>query len=241
VMQVMILSAGRGERLRPLTDHCPKPLVPVHGRPLIEWHLLRLSAQGFQQVVINTAHLGQMIEQELGDGSRFEMDIRYSREPEGALETAGGIATARPWADLDTPFLVINGDVLCDWPFQTAETLAHVFTNADQPTDALLIMVKNPQHHPEGDFVLNEDQQLRRKSAEATALTYSGIGLFHPRLFSHLARGQRQALGPMLQKAAEEGRLQGRLHNGLWVDVGTPERLEWINSQKDLPSRLCPV
>ena len=241
MMQVMILSAGRGERLRPLTDHCPKPLVPVHGRPLIEWHLLRLSAQGFQQVVINTAHLGRMIEQALGDGSRFGLGIRYSREPEGALETAGGIATARPWADPDTPFLVINGDVLCDWPFQTAETLTHVFTNADQPTDALLLMVKNPQHHPEGDFVLNEDQQLRRKLAGATALTYSGIGLFHPRLFSNLARGQWQALGPMLQKAADEGRLQGRRHNGLWVDVGTPERLEWINSQKDLPSRLWPV
>jgi N-acetyl-alpha-D-muramate 1-phosphate uridylyltransferase len=241
VMQAMILSAGRGERLRPLTDQCPKPLVPVHGRPLIEWHLLRLSAQGFQQVVVNTAHLGQMIEQELGDGSRFGLCIRYSREPEGALETAGGIATAQPWADLDTPFLVINGDVLCDWPFQTAETLAHVFTNADQPTDALLIVVKNPQHHPEGDFVLNEDQRLGRKLAGATALTYSGIGLFHPRLFSSLAHGQRQALGPMLQTAAEEGRLQGRLHNGLWVDVGTPERLQWINSQKDLPSYLWPI
>ena len=237
-MQVMILAAGRGERLRPITDHCPKPLVPVHGRPLIEWHLLRLAQQGFQEVVINVAHLGSMIEDALGNGSRFGLGIRYSREDEGALETAGGIATARPWADPNSPFLVVNGDVLCDWPIQNARTLAQALLDASQPTDALLILVNNPSHHPEGDFVLEAHQRVRRKSAAETALTYSGIGLFHPRLFLNLEVGQRQALGPMLHHAADEGRLQGVLHEGLWVDVGTPERLEAINRQKDLPSRL---
>ncbi len=237
----MILAAGRGERLRPLTDHCPKPLVSVHGRPLIEWHLLRLARHGFKQVVINLAHLGDMIESQLGNGSRFGLSIQYSREPQGALETAGGIATAQPWSDLETPFLVINGDVLCNWPLEQAKALAQETFNPHLPTDALLILVKNPEHHPQGDFVLDENRRLRRKAESLTSLTYSGIGLFHPRLFSNVPVGQRQALGPLLQKAADEGRLQGALHQGLWVDVGTLERLDAINSQKDLPSQLWPA
>jgi MurNAc alpha-1-phosphate uridylyltransferase len=260
-MQAMILAAGRGERLRPLTDHCPKPLVQVHGRPLIEWHLLRLARQGFKQVVINTAHLGPMIENQLGIGDRFGLSLRYSREPEGALETAGGIATAQPWASENEPFLVINGDVLCDWPLEQAYALGNAFSDAEHPIDALLVMVKNPPHHPNGDFLLvngeraKEAKEARQDgqhaplhlanpldavghSKDAQTLTYSGIGLFHPRLFVNVQRGERQALGPLLKTAATRGRLAGLRHEGLWVDVGTVERLEWVNSQKDLPSQL---
>lgn len=257
-MQAMILAAGRGERLRPLTDHCPKPLMQVHGKPLIEWHLLRLARQGFKQVVINTAHLGLMIENQLGIGDRFGLSLRYSREPEGALETAGGIATAQPWASEHQPFLVINGDVLCDWPLEQAHALGNAFSDAEHPIDALLVMVKNPPHHPSGDFVLANDEEAREarqdgqhtlsqlanpvdavgNSKDEQTLTYSGIGLFHPRLFVNVQHGERQAIGPLLKTAATMGRLAGLLHEGLWVDVGTVERLEWVNSQKDLPSQL---
>jgi MurNAc alpha-1-phosphate uridylyltransferase len=263
-MQAMILAAGRGERLRPLTDRCPKPLLPVHGRSLIEWHLLRLARQGFKQVVINTAHLGGMIQDQLGNGEQFGLSIRYSREPEGALETAGGIATAQPWASQSEPFLVINGDVLCDWPLEQARALGNAFSDTEHPMDALLVMVKNPPHHPNGDFLLVNGGRAREASeacydgldgrpaplplanpadavshnSDEQTLTYSGLGLFHPRLFINIQRGERQALGPLLKTAATRGRLAGLRHEGLWVDVGTVERLEWANSQKDLPSQL---
>jgi hypothetical protein len=155
-MKAMILAAGRGERMRPLTDHTPKPLLPVGGKPLIVWHLERLAAAGLRDVVINHAHLGNQIEHALGDGSRWGLAIRYSPEPEGALETAGGIANALPLLGHDDPFLVVNGDIFCDWDVARA-------ANALRPGDlAHLVLVPNPPHHPQGDFCL----QVGRVDAE---------------------------------------------------------------------------
>ena len=218
----MILAAGRGERMRPLTDHTPKPLLPVAGRPLIVWHLERLAAAGFREVVINHAHLGEQIEMLLGDGSAWGLRIAYSPEPPGALETAGGIANALPLLGADEPFLVINGDIFCDWsPAQAKSSL--------KSGDLLhLVLVPNPAHHPQGDFSLLGT----RVGADATAFnnagaicTFAGIGVYRPEVFSGIARGQPAKLVPLLRAAMAQGRASGELHVGRWVDVGTPQRL----------------
>lgn len=215
----MILAAGRGERMRPLTDACPKPLLPVGRKPLIAWHLERLAAAGIRDVVINHAHLGHLIEQALGDGASWGLSIRYSAEPPGALETAGGIAQALPLLG-EEPFLVINGDVFCDWsPVSVALAAGDL---------AHLILVPNPSHHPEGDFML----EGARVGAGMTAIelplsrfTFSGIGIYRPELFADIAAGTVAKLAPLLRDAMAQDRVSGELYSGPWIDVGTPQRL----------------
>ena len=219
-MRAMILAAGRGERLRPLTDHCPKPLLPVGGRPMIEWHLRRLAAAGIGEVVINHAHLGGLIEARLGDGSRWGLRIRYSPEPL-ALETAGGIAQALPLLGAD-PFLVVNGDVFTDFDFGRARTIARQMDAADLA--AWCVMVANPAEHAGGDFRLSEGRLLRA-AAHAPTRTFSGIAVYRPQVFAAIAPGTRLRLRPVLDALIDEGRIGAEYHGGRWVDVGTPERL----------------
>lgn len=222
-MKAMILAAGRGERMRPLTDTTPKPLLAVGGKPLIVWHLERLAAAGFREVVINHAHLGAQIEAALGDGARFGLDIRYSPEPQGALETAGGIAQALPLLG-DAPFLVVNGDIWCDWDFQRAH-------DGLKPGDlARLVLVPNPAHHPQGDFVLDHDR-CHAAAPGLARLTFSGIGLYQPRLFDAVQRGRPHKLLPLLLAAMAEGAASGELHAGRWTDVGTPQRLAQLDGE----------
>ncbi|HNH35845.1 MAG TPA: nucleotidyltransferase family protein [Rhodocyclaceae bacterium] len=216
----MILAAGRGERMRPLTDTCPKPLLTVAGRPLIVWHLERLARAGLHDVVINHAHLGGMIESLLGDGAAWGLSIRYSPEPPGALETAGGIRQALPFLG-ESPFLVMNGDVFCDWDVTGA--LARIATG-----DLVhLVMVPNPDHHRRGDFVLSGGRLLE---TDGQRFTYAGIGIFRPELFSGLEAGRPARLAPLLGEAIAAGRAGGELHPGLWTDVGTPARLAELDA-----------
>lgn len=216
-MKAMILAAGRGERMRPLTDHTPKPLLPVCGKPLIVWHILRLRAAGFQDIVINHAWLGQQIEQALGTGSDLGVQIAYSPEGETGLETAGGIANALPLLS-NAPFAVVNGDVLTDVDFHAVRQCA------EQLGDdwAHLWLTNNPPHHPQGDFALNG----QRVNADGShKLTFSGIGVYRPELFANVVRGTPAKLAPLLVQAMQQQRVGGQHHQGLWLDVGTPERL----------------
>jgi MurNAc alpha-1-phosphate uridylyltransferase len=225
-MKAMILAAGRGERMRPLTDRTPKPLLPVGGKPLIVWHLERLATAGLREVVINHAHLGGQIEAALGDGARWGLSIRYSPEPEGALETAGGIANALPLLGGDEAFLVINGDIYCDWDVARAATalaandLAH------------LVLVPNPSHHPRGDFSLKGTEVGADIAAPGVQVcTFSGIGVYRPQLFAGIRRGERAQLAPLLRAAMAAGRVSGELHAGRWTDVGTPQRLAELDAE----------
>ncbi|MCC2617810.1 nucleotidyltransferase family protein [Aestuariibacter halophilus] len=218
----MLLAAGRGERMRPLTDRCPKPLLEVAGKPLIAHHINRLAAAGYQRVVINHAWLGQQIEQQLGDGSAFGVQIHYSAEPD-ALETAGGIIQAMPLLLADNPsqqFLVINGDVYCELDPGILQPLG-------DEADAHLVLVPNPEHNPGGDFHLQDNQV---HSHGQPSLTFSGIGIYHARLFDGLSPGKRP-LAPLLRSAMEAGRVSGQRFDGRWVDVGTPERLQQLNQE----------
>lgn len=220
-MKAMILAAGRGERMRPLTDHTPKPLLLAGGKPLVVWHLERLAQAGFSEVVINLAHLGEQIESALGSGETWGLRIRYSHEPTGALETAGGIATAQPWGETRAPFLLINGDVFSDWDVSEA----HKMVESSDNTLGHLILVPSPDHHPQGDFGLQPDGQVCPRDAAITKLTYSGMAVLWPALFDHTPAHARAPLAPLLHQAMAQGRLRGSLHAGLWMDVGTPERL----------------
>jgi N-acetyl-alpha-D-muramate 1-phosphate uridylyltransferase len=219
-MKAMILAAGRGERMRPLTDHTPKPLLVAGGKPLIRHHIERLAAAGIRELVINHAHLGAQIEAALGDGSEFGVEIRYSPE-EQALETGGGIFRALPLLGPE-PFLVVNGDVWTDVELGglaiDAGDLAH------------LVLVDNPLHNPEGDFALIEG---RVRSEGTTRLTFSGIGLYRPQLFDGQTAGAFP-LAPLLRRAMTEGRVSGRRHDGHWFDIGTPARLaaldDWLSA-----------
>ena len=227
-MKAMILAAGRGERMRPLTDHTPKPLLQVGGKPLIVWHLEKLAAAGFREVVINHAHLGAQIENTLGDGSKWELTITYSPEPPGALETAGGIAQALPLLG-DSPFLVVNGDVFCDVNFgQFSRSTAE---NAQKcPTGgARLLLVSNPAHHTVGDFSLSGDRVIPANGEQT--LTYAGIGVFSPAMFRDVTIGQPMKLRPLLDAAIAAGTLAGERYTGRWVDVGTPERLAELDQE----------
>lgn len=223
-MKAMILAAGRGDRMRPLTDKCPKPLLAVAGKPLIVWHIERLAAAGIEDIVINHAHLGGMIEAALGDGRPWGVRIRYSPEPPGALETAGGIRQALPLLGQD-PFLVINGDIYCDWDPARIPRLA----DRDQ---AHLILVPNPDHNPTGDFTLLAD----RCASEAAPgigerLTFSGIGIYRPGLFSGLPAGQPAKLAPLLRAAMAQNAVSAECHRGRWHDIGTPERLAALDAE----------
>ena len=223
-MRAMILAAGRGERMRPLTDHCPKPLLPAADKPLIVYHLERLAAAGFKDIVINHAHLGEQLVVALGDGSQWGLSINWSAEPVGALETAGGICQALPHLDggNNAPFLVVNGDIYCDWPIQqirlNESDLAH------------LVLVNNPSQHPTGDFTL-QNHRVRDKTSDVPALTFAGIGFYRPRLFKDLVVGEAAKLAPLLRAAMAQGRVSGEHHTGRWEDVGTPERLAALDAE----------
>lgn len=221
MMRAMILAAGRGERMRPLTDTCPKPLLKVGSEPLIGWHLRRLKAAGIEEIVINHAWLGQQIEETLGNGAAYGVSIAYSAEGAQGLETAGGIATALPLLG-EEPFLVINGDVLTDIDFTLASAQAAKLS-AEQRL-AYLWLVQNPAHNPKGDFVLQTDGVVLSTGA-GEALTFSGMGVYHPALFHDTPPKQAAKLAPLLRAAMEAGKVQGVKHEGLWLDVGTVERL----------------
>lgn len=207
----MILAAGRGERMRPLTDELPKPLLAVAGKPLIERHIEALVAAGFENIVINHAWLGDKIEAALGDGSRFNAQITYSEEAQ-CLETGGGIFNALPLLG-DEPFLVVNGDVVTDFDFRKL---------AERPVGlAHLVLVTNPAHHPEGDFSLDGEEV---HTTGPSLFTFSGIGIYHPRLFADCRAGIFP-LAPLLRQAMDLGQVTGELYKGLWIDVGTVDRL----------------
>ncbi len=223
-MRAMILAAGRGERMRPLTDHCPKPLLPAAGKPLIVYHLERLAAAGFRDIVINHAHLGDQLVAALGNGAHWGLSITWSPEPVGALETAGGIRQALTHLDdgNDTPFLVINGDIYCDWSIGPQTLARHDLAH--------LVLVNNPPQHPAGDFILR-DGRVSDKSDEETTLTFAGIGFYRPSLFADLVAGDGAKLAPLLRTAMAQGLVSGEHHPGRWEDVGTPERLAQLDAE----------
>lgn len=218
-MRALILAAGRGERMRPLTDTTPKPMLRVGGKALLEWHIENLRQGGINDIVINHAHLGEVIESGLGDGSRYGVRLRYSREGE-ALETAGGIAFALPLLE-DEVFAVVNGDVYTDYDMgKFIERAREVRARHD--CLAHLVLVDNPVHHPEGDFALAGDKIERHGSP---MLTYSGVGVYRRAMFKDIVRGEKAKLAPLLYAAIERGALCGEYYDGIWDDVGTPVRL----------------
>ena len=215
-MKAMILAAGRGERMRPLTDDTPKPLLRIGGQTLIEHQVHALVQAGFNELVINHSHLGEQIESALGDGDAYGVKIRYSHEPPPALETGGGIFNALPLLG-DAPFLVVNADVWTDFPLgelpEQIEGLAH------------MVLVDNPEHHPQGDFSLSAGQVSQTGPA---MLTFSGIGVYSPKLFEGSTSGAFP-LAPLLRQAMNAGQVSGEHYTGSWFDIGTPERLESVN------------
>ncbi len=222
-MLAMILAAGRGERMRPLTDHTPKPLLQAGGKPLIVWHIERLVHAGITDLVINHAHLGMQIEQALGDGSQFGARIRYSNEGT-ALETAGGITNALHLLG-EQAFAVVNGDVYCDYDFiRLSHCAAALANSADM---ARLVLVDNPEHNLKGDFGLHDG----RITDTAPKFTFSGIGLYKPQLFAGIPRGSKAPLAPLLREQIALGSVSGEHHRGVWVDVGTPQRLQQLDQQ----------
>ncbi|NOR19328.1 MAG: NTP transferase domain-containing protein [Xanthomonadales bacterium] len=221
-MRAMILAAGRGERLRPLTDSTPKPLIKVGGHTLIEHHLKKLAQAGFREVVINLAYLGDMIREALGDGSKWSLNIHYSQEPEGALDTGGGIFQALPLLG-GAPFAVINGDVYSDYPLARLRAI--------KCSHAHLVLVPNPEHNPAGDFLLQGGYVSRESRADDNIRhTFSGISVYHPRFFDAAAEG-RFSVVPILFTAAELKQVTGEIYRGNWHDIGSLERLEKLRSQ----------
>jgi len=217
-MKAMILAAGLGSRMRPLTDITPKPLLRVGGIPLIVWHIEKLAHQGFANIIINIAHLGYKIPDALGDGRDWGVNIQYSDEQEeGGLESAGGIVKALPLLDNDT-FLVVNGDVFTDYNFQDDKHLADDIL-------AHLILVPNPEHNPKGDFALDGNLVVDNKQ-----YTFSGIGYYSPKLFEGVPYSKISSI-PLLREAMKEGKVTGELYEGEWLDIGTPERLEQLNAE----------
>lgn len=217
-MKVMILAAGRGERMRPLTDHTPKPLLKVGGKSLIARLIERLASAGFEDIVINHAHLGEHIETDLGDGRSYGVRIQYSREAPEALETGGGIFKALPLLG-PSPFLAINGDVWTDFPFQTL----------DRPLRGLahLVLVDNPSHHVEGDFALRDGMVSNQARSK---LTFSGIGIYRHELFSGCTAG-KFPLTPLLRQAADRAQVSGEHYEGEWMDIGTAQRLNQLDER----------
>jgi len=231
----MIFAAGRGDRMRPLTDTCPKPLLPVAGKPLIVWKIEALARAGLRDIVINHAWLGEQIETALGDGSRFGVRIAYSAEG-SALETAGGIARALPLLsqvpERGEIFLAVSGDIFCDYDFRTLLPRARDMTGAPQPR-MHLVMVPNPPFHPEGDFALGPDSLLALDAAPANGgrrLTFGNIGLYDTRLFTGIAPGTKAAMTPYYRAAIAAGTASGERFDGLWENVGTPAQLAALNA-----------
>ena len=217
-MKAMILAAGRGERLRPLTDETPKPLIKVAGKSLIEYHLTNLADSGFKEIIINTAWLAEKIHQQLGDGSNYGLSITYSDEGE-ALETAGGIINALPLLG-NEPFLVVNGDIWCDFDFSTLPDLK-------EKTQAHLVLVNNPEHNKKGDFAL--DNGIIKNTGNAMH-TYSGMGIYSTDFFAEQKTGSLP-LAPILRRKSDANLISGQIHNGLWTDVGTFERMQELEAQ----------
>jgi MurNAc alpha-1-phosphate uridylyltransferase len=217
-MKVMLLAAGRGERMRPLTDSMPKPLLRIGDKALIDIHLRALATAGHRDIVINLSWLGEQIRAHVGDGSDFGVRVNYSEEPYPPLETAGGIIQALPLLG-DEPFAVVNADIWTDYPF--ARLPRHISGRAH------LVLVDNPPHHTEGDFVL-KDHDVEQDGEHR--LTYSGIGVYHPALFASLPAGRR-ALAPLLRQAISAHQVSGEHYGGQWRDIGTPERLAELNRQ----------
>ncbi len=218
-MKAMILAAGRGERMRPLTDHTPKPLLHAAGKPIIEHTITQLVAAGFKDIVINHAHLGQQIENYLGDGQHLGANIRYSPEGETGLETAGGIINALPLLG-DQPFLVVNGDIATDFPYAELQNLSVDLAH--------LILVNNPEHHPAGDFALDNNGYVM--DIGAAKWTFSGIGLYRAALFNTTPPGASK-LAPILRAAMLERRISGQHFSGFWMDIGTPQRLQALDTK----------
>jgi N-acetyl-alpha-D-muramate 1-phosphate uridylyltransferase len=235
-MKAMILAAGRGERMRPLTDFKPKPLLKVGGKPLIVWHLERLAKAGFKEIVINHAHLGAQIESALGNGAAWGLSIQYSPEAV-ALETAGGITNA---LDLLTdngknsaPFLVVNGDIFTEIDFRNTvidmhalQANSHAASGSVKNARAHLVLVDNPPQHPNGDFAI-DNGMLKNEGKEM--LTFSGVGVYHPDLFAEIVKGEAAKLAPLLRKAIENNAATAQYYHGVWHDIGTPERLKSLD------------
>lgn len=222
-IKAMILAAGRGSRLRPLTDTIPKPLVPLCGKPLIEYHIEKLAQAGVTEVVINHAWLGHKIEQVLGNGARWGVTIHYSVEPEGGLETAGGIINALPLLG-DAPFILINGDVYSDLPFEPLVAQAEKM-RADV-IQAYLMLVPSPEHNAKGDFGLTDSAQVTEQGEH----TFAGISVLNPLLFAQMAVGFIP-LAPILRSAMQRQQAYGALYSGFWSDIGTLERLQQTEQQ----------
>ena len=214
----MLLAAGRGERMRPITDALPKPLVEVGGRPLIAWHLAALARAGLREVLINLSWLGEQVHAALGDGRQFGVSIRYSDEGPVPLETGGGIFRALPHLG-PGPFLVVNSDIWTDIDFGALAledaALAH------------LVLIPNPPHHPRGDFALDNDLVI---AAETERFTYSGVGVYRPAFFAGCSAG-RFPLLPLLNRAIAGRQVRGQVHHGEWCDVGTPKRLARLDER----------
>ncbi len=217
-MKAMILAAGLGTRMRPLTDVTPKPLLKVGGIPLIVWHIERLAHDGFKEIVINIAHLGYKIKDALGDGSEWGVNILYSDEQkEGCLESAGGVIKALPLLK-DDIFLIVNGDIFTEYDFNVKKKLENDIL-------AHLILVPNPEHNPNGDFSLEETLVVDSKK-----YTFSGIGYYSTKLFKNIPYG-KSSIVPLLKEAMKKGLVTGELFEGEWLDIGTPQRLELLNAQ----------
>lgn len=216
----MVLAAGRGERLRPITDTLPKPLVEIAGKPLIVYHLEALARADVRDVVINLSWLGEKIRAALGDGARYGVRIAYSEEIPVPLETGGGIHRALPLLGAG-PFLVVNADVWTDVDFGDFLTL-------EESADARLLLAPNPPHHPRGDFGLDGDFVVER---EADRFTYTGIGIYRPALFAGCVPGKFPLL-PLLKRAIAVRRLRGQIHRGEWLDIGSPDRLAWLDARE---------
>lgn len=231
----MILAAGRGERMRPLTDTLPKPLLDVGGKPLIVWHIERLAQANIRRIIINHAWLGHKLPEILGDGSQFGVEIFYSAEKAGGLETAGGIANAMPLLG-NQPFLVINGDIWCDW--NPLQTVTQINLLRQHQKLAWLLLVDNPTHHAEGDFYLQSDGLVLTDISPPShslqpysKLTFAGIGIYQPQLFKDIGLQTFAKLAPLLRKAMQTHLVMGTHYTGQWTDVGTPERLALLDQQ----------
>lgn len=231
-MKAMIFAAGRGERMRPLTDTCPKPLLKVRGRPLIVWQILNLVRAGITEIVINHAHLGSQFEATLGDGAQFGAHIQYSAEG-SALETAGGIAKARHLLG-EAPFVAISGDIyIPHFDFEQVKTVledSDLWGNPiplDKRDVAWIYLVKNPPHHPTGDFALNS---FSIANEGAPLYTFANIGVYRPQMFDAITPGEHAKLGPLLREYAARGQVGGEIYRGEWINVGTVEQLEELNT-----------
>tara|TARA_B100000767_G_scaffold257012_1_gene264506 strand:- start:986 stop:1654 length:669 start_codon:yes stop_codon:yes gene_type:complete len=219
-MKAMILAAGRGKRMGNLTQNCPKPLLKVKGKCLIDWHLSKLYEAGFKDVVINVSYLSKEIIEFVGDGSNWKLNISISEEIE-ALETAGGIKKAIKYLG-NEPFAAINADIFSNYDYKNL-TIRSLYNRSI----GHLVLVNNPEHNPEGDFGLLDDGALTMNSSRL--LTFSGIAIYDPKFFSELLEGSKIKLSPILEIAINKNYIQGELFDGLWSDVGTPERLNMIN------------